>query len=407
MKLLKEDEDILDERRSKKVDYYNDLVNAMGPGYSKNFDKWAKTRTCRVFNCSEDDLEEDLTNSVLTEDTTLGDAAKAASELDAQVSDADNKGQIESVLDRALSRNKAQQKHGKHDFQNILLIGEAGSGKSSIVRKWAKDNNINLYEVRAAGMDDTDLGGAISPSKDYSTVVRLASTEFDALNRPNSVLFLDEYNRAPKSVRTNLLELVNSHVVPDPREPSGQRYLENFLFTIAAINPASSIYDTDKLDMAERTRFKSVDVVMSPQTLLRHLTAEFTKDLETEDDPEEIKMIKGRLALSKAILTNKNFAFDSAADTLKADENGENSLNYRSFKELMLDCDGTKEDFLDLLPSYLRKDTWSMFREILHNYQDVDDKANDALKTGTTSKIFNSEKSNMEKIYSKFGNQFK
>ena len=39
-----------------------------------------------------------------------------------------------------------------------------------------------------------------------------------------------------------------------------------------------------------------------------------------------------------------------------------------------------------------------MFKEILRNYKDVDDKANDALKGGTSSKVFGKATSNYERI---------
>lgn len=200
-------------------------------------------------------------------------------------------------------------------------------------------------------MDDTDLGGAISKGEgDYSNVVvRLASTEFDKLNRPNSVLFLDEYNRAPKSVRTNLLELINSHVVPDPRTESGQRYLENFLFTVAAINPATSLYDTDTLDMAERTRFRNIDVNPEPRELLKHLTKVFKEAADKASNEVRKQRAEGRLKLATALLTNRNFDFDTKEDIEKSvseDKGNGLALNYRTLTELLKGSDGTKEDFL-------------------------------------------------------------
>lgn len=35
-------------------------------------------------------------------------------------------------------------KGATEDFPNVLLIGDAGSSKTSAVRQWAKENNINL-----------------------------------------------------------------------------------------------------------------------------------------------------------------------------------------------------------------------------------------------------------------------
>lgn len=363
-----------------------------------NLDEWAVNRTCRLNTCNKDDLVEDLTESMLTEDQTLADAAKAANEVD-NVNVVKSKSQIETVLDEALESNLEQHELGGHHFENVLLIGQAGTGKSSIVRQWAKDNNINLYEVRAAGMDDTDLGGAITPSGDNKTVVRLNSTEFDVLNRPNSVLFLDEYNRAPQTVRTQLLELINSHVVPDSREPNGQRYLENFLFTIAAINPADANYNTDTLDMAERTRFRNVDVVSEPKNLLGHFEREWQDMADRASTPERKQRWLGRLNLAKALLSSREFTFDTKEDIEKTQDQGNGlALNSRTLENLLQGSNGTKEDLLKKWPEYVNNLKLNMAKSILSNYKDIDDKANDALKTETQSTVFSQAKSNWDKI---------
>lgn len=249
-------------------------------------------------------------------------------------------------------------------------------------------------------MDDTDLGGAISKGEgEYANVVqRLASTEFDKLNRPNSVLFLDEYNRAPKSVRTNLLELVNSHVVPDPRTESGQRYLENFLFTVAAINPANPDYDTDEMDMAEKTRFRNIDVIPEPKSLLRYLIKEFQDQADRASTEQRKKRALGRLNLIKTLLSNKNFEFDDRRDIEKSKEDGNGlALNYRTLTNLLMGSDGTKEDFLNKWNEYTNSLKKGMAERILFDYVDIDDKATQAL-SGTESEVFKKPTSVWDKI---------
>lgn len=360
---------------------------------------WAIRRTCRLHNCDRDKLVSELTEDIDTDSQTLKDAAQAAKDIDdTKVVDARSKGQIERALDWALDYNQEQHDLGERNFQNLLFIGEAGTGKTAITRAWAKANNVNLFEVRAAGMDDTDLGGAISPSEDRKTVVRLASTEFDKLNRPNSVLFLDEYNRAPQSVRTQLLELINSHVVPDEREPSGQRYLENFLFTVAAINPANANYNTDTLDMAERTRFRNIDVIPDPKNLLKHLTSKFQEQADKASTEERKKRALGRVELAKALLSSKDFEFDSKEDIEKTQDSGNGlALNYRTLTNLLIGSDGTKEDFLAKWNEYTNSQKKKMAERILANYVDIDDKANQALKSETKSNVF-STKSTYDKL---------
>lgn len=372
-----------------------------------NLDDWAIRRTCRIHNCDKEDLIRDLDSCSICEDVTIDDAAKEAMQEIDKEKIVKSEGQIESALHWALDYNQEQHELGKKNFQNLLFIGEAGTGKTSVIRQWARENEVNLFEVRAAGMDDTDLGGTISKGEgDYSgTVQRLASTEFDKLDRPNSVLFLDEYNRAPKSVRTNLLELVNSHVVPDPRTESGQRYLENFLFTVAAINPANADYDTDEMDMAERTRFRNIDVIPQRSHLLRYLTKEFNNMAEKASTEVRKQRALGRLELAKTLLNSKDFEFDDSEDIAKMRDEGYGlALNYRTLTNALMGSDGTKADFLSKWKEYANPLKYPMIERILKNYKDIDDKANQALKQGTESNVFRSEKTNWEKIQDALAN---
>lgn len=333
--------------------------------------------------------------------STIGQVADDINAENNVVDGESNSGIIEDTLDRALKVNKRINSVNGDDYVNVLFVGEAGTGKSSRIRAWARKNNLNLYEVRAAGMDDTDLGGAITPNKEGTVVNRLASTEFDVLDRPNSVLFLDEYNRAPASVRTNLLELVNSHVVPDPREPSGQRKLKGFLFTIAAINPATVGYGTDEMDMAEKTRFRTVDVPAEKGNLLKYLQYKFNKDIQAAGNDEEWKKeLQGKLNIATTLLQSSDFKFDTRKDIEDTTDTGNGkALNNRSLTQLLVSSDGTKKDFLDQWSQFCNSLKKPMAERILRDYRDIDDIANDALKGhNSESTVFNKQKSNIERV---------
>ena len=339
-------------------------------------------------------LGESLSESAeqLVESPTIGDEAeKLADKMDADV--VDNSDEVFAELNRALATNQRLLRRGKKDgFTNILLTGPAGVGKTSRVKQWAAKNGVNLYIRKAMDLDTTDMGGAITPDKEGKKVNRLTSVEWDPLDRPNSVLFLDELNRAASDVRGQLLTLVNNHTVSDTHEPSGERFLPNFLFTIAAINPAGADYEVGELDDAEYDRFTEVPVIANKRSLLKYLTAEFDKDIAACKDEEDLKVLKGQKQLVVTLLSHRDFVFDTMADKEKQKEAAQRkSLSPRSFEAAINNCDGTKADLLHVWVSACGASSKSMVERILANYKDIDDKANDALEFESESEIFNSK----------------
>lgn len=308
-------------------------------------------------------------------------------------------GDIEETLDRMLRVNLRNARYGDPEFENVLLVGSAGVGKTARVVSWAKKNNINLFRLDAQGLDVTDLNGAIVPNAEGDAIKRLANTELDALDRPRSVLFLDEYNRARSDIRATLLTLINDHVINDPRAESGKRFLPNFLFTIAAINPSNANYNTSDLDQAERDRFYQLDVVPNKAQYLSYLKSALTKKMaKVADDPEEVAIIKGQIALAEKIVGDKRFAFDGPQDDEQTQDAQVNSLSPRSFAKLLQLSEGKKDLLLNYWDGMCNPFKKLIIEQILANYVDVDDKANDALKRDTDSDVFVAKSQNQQGI---------
>lgn len=200
----------------------------------------------------------------------LGSAKKIADELHAEIESVSDeemeKGDIEKSLTKIL--NKALKIEKKRDLlkaeaeelaekgdeaqatriadqasdlishANLLVVGPAGTGKTARIKQWATRNNINLVSVDAKTLDPSDLGGMIArklmdDGSASNYVTKLGNTEFDVLDTPHSVLFLDELNRAPQDVTGSLLTLIQEHRVPDPESKSKTKILGGMLFTVA------------------------------------------------------------------------------------------------------------------------------------------------------------------------------
>ena len=346
----------------------------------------------------------DLKHMILGEAVTIDQAAR---ELEAEKVAAENKNQVEKILDRSLKIARRKAKSGDHgDFPNVLLISDAGFGKTDMVRQWAAKNGINLVQKNLGTMGPEAFGGIIAKdSNDPRYATRLGTNEMiRSLSKPNSVLFLDEYNRSKTEIRGAVLTLVQNHMVWDPTEENEERFLDNFLFTIAAINPPNASYKGAKeLDPAEQSRFFSLNMVPDPIEHLKYLTDVYTKELNATDDPDEKKEFQGKLNMCKLILTSPEFSYDSGVDIEEnSDDPSYKPLNYRSFKLAMDRCDGTKDDFLDIWSHYCNPNKKKIIETILKEYKDVDDKATQAIKGETTSNVFAQKKSNLQKLKDAF-----
>lgn len=413
------------DKKEKVIEYYNKVK------------EWAddpKTKTACEYNIDIDRLNEWLgedtdmiikkENEVLTEDDNKDNTLKAA--IDSAEKILDNpevysgSGDIERALDRALRMNRQQIRNGSKKFINVLFTGPAGTGKTARIKAWARKNKINLVKTIAGTMDETDLGGVPVASLADGIAIKLSTTQFDSLgSEPDSVLFLDEWNRAPRAVRATLLNLIQDHEIPDYREKTGMRFLPNFLFTVAAVNPSDDIgYNTDALDDAELGRVLEYEVAPDTKTWLDYTRADLNSQLKhAEKNPNEaeraqdIKEIKGRLGIAEKLVTDPRFSFDSRYDIEKSKEAKENNagngkiLTYRNLTDVLDACDGTKDDFLDLWNrkcNSLKKPT---VEEILKDYKDVEDKANDVLDSGTESTVFASKKDKLDKLRNQIKNK--
>ena len=431
----KDDTKLINEEGNQKPEWQIKKETALE--YYNKVKEWAddpKTKTACQYNIDVDRLNEWLgedtdmiikkENEVLTEDDNKDNTLKAA--IDSAEKILDNpevysgSGDIERALDRALRVNRQQIRNGSKNFINVLFTGPAGTGKTARIKAWARKNKINLVKTIAGTMDETDLGGVPVANLADGIAVKLSTSQFDSLGtEPNSVLFLDEWNRAPRAVRATLLNLIQDHEIPDYRQKTGMRFLPNFLFTVAAVNPSDDIgYNTDALDDAELGRVLEYEVAPDTKTWLDYTRAGLNSQLKrAEKNPNEaeraqdIKEIKGRLGIAEKLVTDPRFSFDSRYDIERSKEAKENNagngkiLTYRNLTDVLNACDGTKDDFLDLWNrkcNSLKKPT---VEEILKDYKDVEDKANDVLDSGTDSTVFVSKKAKLDKLRNQIKNK--
>jgi hypothetical protein len=135
---------------------------------------------------------------------------------------------------------------------NVLLMGKAGTGKTSMVKSAFDAAGLKWKYFSASTMDPwVDFIG-IPKEKTVNGVsvldlVRPIEFAFDDVE----AIFMDEYNRAHKKVRNAVMELIQFKSI------NGKEF-KNLRMVWAAINPdddSDQVYDVEKLDPAQKDRF--------------------------------------------------------------------------------------------------------------------------------------------------------
>ena len=311
----------------------------------------------------------------------------------------DVQNELTDKLDDCLSNAMVAHASGTHDGVDLLVCGLPGSGKTGITKQWAKDRGVNLFYLNAK---NDDLGAILNGfpvdtiekdenGNDIHKVARSFSKSLDGLDRPKSVLFLDEFNRAAPKLRAVLLSLINEHVVEGPGE-DGFRHFKNLLFTVACINPSVPT-DPGAMDLndAEMSRFvDTLDWDSSVDGAIKYITFHINKllkALKPEDENYGFMYVRYTkiLNLARALLTDYRFEFDSRDDLLDL-FNGNNvngrqehakMLNQRSLTDALMSHGYNKQKFLNWIDKYskfLDKDK-EMIHEILDSWVEPEVKA--------------------------------
>ncbi|MEF3279556.1 MAG: AAA family ATPase [Elusimicrobiota bacterium] len=90
-----------------------------------------------------------------------------------------------------------------------FIWGGPGIGKSSCVREICDEENTELFDIRLSLLDPTDLRGLPFPNKTRGIVEWLVPDFLPPSNsKQKIVLFLDEFNCAPKQVQMASLQLL-------------------------------------------------------------------------------------------------------------------------------------------------------------------------------------------------------
>lgn len=160
---------------------------------------------------------------------------------------------------------------------NVLFVGEAGVGKTSMVLDAFNRHDLKWQYYSASTMDPwVDLVGVPKEVQDAKgePVLDLIKPKQWQEDQVQAV-FIDEFNRAHKKVRNAIMELIQFKSI------NGKRY-DNLKIVWAAINPEDSDmdneYDVEQLDPAQKDRFH-FHVKIPYKPVLSYFQGKYGKDL--------------------------------------------------------------------------------------------------------------------------------
>ncbi|MEG1287562.1 MAG: AAA family ATPase [Clostridium sp.] len=163
-----------------------------------------------------------------------------------------------------------------------LIIGEAGIGKTALVKELRRRNNSHLVTIDANLLKEGEIGGLpivegrktiYATHNKLSEVERLASLD----DGRDVILFIDELNRCEHAVQQELMNLILN------REINGY-YLDDKVRVITAMNPSnkyesfeSSDYQVVDMDAAQEDRFVWIEMEADVKEWIRWAMAQGNK----------------------------------------------------------------------------------------------------------------------------------
>lgn len=128
---------------------------------------------------------------------------------------------------------------------NVIVTGEAGTGKTAMLKKACENLNLNMKYYSASTLDPfVELIGVPVPDQKNKRLDFYRPREVDEAE----VIFFDELNRADSRTLNAVFEIIQFKSI------NGEA-LPKLKAVVAAVNPVSEQYDTERLDLALEDRF--------------------------------------------------------------------------------------------------------------------------------------------------------
>jgi len=321
-----------------------------------------------------------------------------------------------------------------NDFEamNLLITGEPGGGKTSIIKAWAKSHGIHLVTVTGSSLTPEMIQGfpTVIDSENGQELHFIPSTYFKGLKQGQgkmTVLFIDEINRSNPAGQAALLNLIQSHELPNMLIETGVETYEKFLFTIAAQNPPESNEEIlemgGELGNAMTSRFKGFWWVNDPKKTAKWAVKNIRAKIKgqeaklndsnpdvVDDAKTIINKSKGRQQIWEALANSDKFSFDDESENqylnpearrycgnqnvgTSVNRRYKTALNARTLNKLINECNGqvgeqvgtdkwgdpvyTEGSFLENFKPWCgdNDETFEMVEDILKPLQDAQDKA--------------------------------
>ena len=108
---------------------------------------------------------------------------------------------------------------------NISIAGISGMGKTAIITQWGEDHadEINFVIFDAAWLRMAEL---------ERKKIIFSTAEIERMSKPNTVVFIDNYQTLRKDVEEELNKFLDYRKV---MEISGEKELDNVLFVVVAV----------------------------------------------------------------------------------------------------------------------------------------------------------------------------